>query len=125
MKFTVAGNRIICSRKDNTIVDESAYRHAVVFDAQAESIPPHVSAKLVNSEVAELKEFMADCKRVQENPAVKNMLEALPSLLREAADVLNSVERVNQSMYTELAAAIAETSRVLENINYNVAESES
>ena len=116
MKFTVAGNRIICSRKDNTIVDEDVYRQAVEFDAHVESVPPHVSAKLVTSEVEELKAFMADRNRIQANPAVKNMLEVLPGLLGEAADVLNSAERVNETMYNELSAAITKTRRALESV---------
>ena len=116
MKFTVAGNRIICSRKDNTVADATAYRHAVIFDAQVETVPPHVSAKLVTGEVEELKDFMADRKRIQENSAVKNLLEAIPGLLGEAADILNSVERVNQTMYDELSEAITITSRALDSV---------
>lgn len=116
MKFTVAGSRIICSRKDNTVADDEVYRHVVEFDAHVESVPPHVSAKLIASEIEQLKEFMADRQRIQANPAVINMLEALPGLLEEATDVLSSVERVNETMYSKLAAAIAKTSRALENV---------
>lgn len=116
MKFTVAGNRIICSRKDNTVADAGAYRHAVVFDAQVESVPPHVSAKLVTGEVEELKDFMADRKRIQENSAVKNILEAIPGLLGETADILNSVESVNQTTYDELSSAITVARRALDGV---------
>jgi hypothetical protein len=116
MKFTVAGSRIICSRKDNTVADEDAYRCVVEFDAHVESVPPHVSAKLISSEIEELKEFMADRKRIQANPTEKNMLEALPDLLQEATDILNSVERVNETMYNNLSAAIARMSCALDNV---------
>jgi hypothetical protein len=116
MKFTVAGNRIICSRKDNTVANAAAYRHAVMFDAQVESVPPHVSAKLVTGEIEQLNDFMADRKRCQENSAVKNLLETIPGLLGEAADILNSVERVNPGIYGELSEAIKITSRALDSV---------
>ncbi len=116
MKFTVAGSRIICSRKDNTVADVEAYRRVVEFDAHVESLPAHVSAKLTTSEIEQLKELMADRKRIQANPAAKNMLEALPGLLAEATDVLNSVERVNESMYHRLTVSITNTSRALEKV---------
>lgn len=116
MKFTVAGSRIICSRMDNTIADENVYRHVVEFDAHVKSIPPHVSAKLVSSEVEQLREFMADRRRIQANPAVVNVLEALPGLLDKATEALSSVERVNKTMYDRLAAAVAKTSLALDRV---------
>lgn len=116
MKFTVAGSRIICRRKDNTIADEEVYRHVVEFDSQLESAPPHVLAKLIGSEIEQLNEFMADRKRIQANPAVKNMLEALPGLLEEATDILDSVERVNETMYDKLSAAITKMGSALDNV---------
>ena len=78
MKFTVAGNKIICSRDaDNPI-------QVVVFDAHLESVPPHVAAKLTRREIEELDHFLSDRKRIQSNPTEANMLEALPKLLAES-----------------------------------------
>ena len=124
MNFTVAGSRIICSRKDNTIADEDAYRHVVEFDAQVKTVPPHVAARLTAGETEELKAFIADRQRIQANPAEKNMLEVLPGLLQEAADVLDAVESVNKTMYGTLFASIAKLSDALDNVK-PVARSES
>lgn len=116
MKFTVAGSKVLCSRIDNTVAEEEVYRRVVEFDAQVESVPPHVSVKLIGSEVEQLQGFMADRKRIQANPAVKNMLEALPGLLEEATVVLNSVERVNETTYNTLSAAIIKMSCTLDSV---------
>ena len=116
MNFTVAGSKVICSRKDNTVAADESYRRVVEFDANVDSVPPHVSAKLIGSEIEQLKQFMNDRKRIQTNSAVKNMLEALPGLLKEAADVLTSVERINESMYNKLSAAIAKMNSALDKV---------
>lgn len=59
---------------------------------------------------------MADRKRIRANPAVKNMLEALPGLLQEAADILDAVDSVNKSLYRELAASIAKLDDALDKV---------
>lgn len=116
MKFTVAGSRIICSRADNTVEDDGAYRHVVEFDAHVDSVPPHVAARLTSCEADQLKAFIADRKRIQANPIEKNMLEALPDLLGEATEILDSVDEVNGTMYEKLSKSIAELSKCLENV---------
>lgn len=116
MKFTVSGSRIICSRADNTVDEECAYRRVVEFDAHVDTIPPHVAARLTAGEVEQLAAFMADRKRIQANPIEKNMLEALPTLLEEAAEILGSVDRVNNAMYQQLSAAIAGLSAALNSV---------
>ena len=116
MNFTVAGSKVLCSRIDNTVAEEEVYRRVVEFDAHVESVPPHVSAKLIGSEIEQLQAFMADRKRIQANPAIKNMLEALPGLLEEATVVLSSVKRVNETMYSTLSAAITKTRRALDGV---------
>ena len=116
MKFTVVGNRIICSCKDNKVVGEDAYKSVVEFDAHVDSVPPHVCAKLIPGQVEQLKEFMADRKRIQSNPAVKNMIEALPGLLKEATDVLSSVETVNEITYNKLSVAIEQVCLALDKV---------
>lgn len=117
MKFRVAGNKIICSRKDNTVKDGEAFRRVVEFDSHVEVIPPHVSSRLTNAEIEQLKEFLADRKRIQANPTEKNMLEALPGLLRESTEILNSVDRVNKTMYRQLSTSLRELQKALENVN--------
>lgn len=116
MKFIVAGNKIVCSRKDNTVEENDAYRHVVEFDAHVDSVPPHVAARLTNYEVDQLAAFMADRRRIKANPAEKNMLEALPGLLDEAIEILASVERVNSAMYEQLSASISNMREALESI---------
>jgi len=116
MNFTVAGNRIICSRKDNTVADEDAYRRVVEFDAQVDTVPPHVAARLTTGETEDLKAFITDRQRIQANPTEKNMLEVLPGLLQEAADVLDAVESINKTMYETLFASIARLSGALDNV---------
>jgi hypothetical protein len=116
MRFTVAGSRIICSRCDNTVADGDLHRQVVDFDARLKTVPPHVAARLTTGEVKQLEEFMADRKRIRANPAVKNMLEALPGMLQEAADILDAVDSVNKSLYRELAASIARLDDALEEV---------
>jgi len=106
MKFTVAGSRIICSRKDSTAEDDGVYRHVVEFDSHVDTVPPHVAARLTASEIDQLKEFIADRMRIQANPAAKNMLEFLPDLIAEATGILDSVDEVNQTMYKRLSKSI-------------------
>lgn len=116
MKFTVAGSRIFCSRKDNTAADDDAHRRVVEFDAHVDSVPPHVAAKLTNGEVEQLKKFIADRKRIQANPVETNVLEALPGLLQEATDVLGTVERVDKTMYRKLSESIAVLNDALDKV---------
>ena len=107
MKFTVAGSAIICSRRDQSAPGEDGYRRVVEFDAHVDSIPPHVASRLTGREIAELEAFLEDHRRIRANPAVKNMLEALPGLLAEATETLEKAEQLNESMYEELTGAIA------------------
>lgn len=116
MKFAVAGNKIVCSRKDNTVEENDAYRHVVEFDAHVDTVPPHVAARLSNYEVDHLGAFMADRRRIKANPAEKNMLEALPGLLEEATEILESVERVNSAMYQQLSTSISNMRAALESV---------
>jgi hypothetical protein len=116
MKFSVAGSRIICSRKDNTVDNKAVYRRVVEFDAHVETIPPHVAARLTSGEIEQLQEFLADRKRIQATPAEQNMLEALPGLLREATEILKSVDTVNKTMYTQLSRSIGELVQALDNV---------
>lgn len=116
MKFTVAGSKITCSRIDNTVDDGTQYRCVAVFDAHVDTVPPHVAAKLTAGEIKELKGFLSDRKRIQANPAERNMLEALPELLRDATEILKSVDRLNRTMYRTLANSIDDLSRALESV---------
>ena len=81
MRFTVAGNKVICSRLDKTVEGEDKYRQVVGFDAHLDEVPPHVAARLTQGEIEELEHFLADRKRIQGNPAEVNMLEVLPELI--------------------------------------------
>ncbi|MFQ5575156.1 MAG: hypothetical protein ACE5E0_05990 [Terriglobia bacterium] len=117
MKFTVAGSKIICSRIDNTVEEEAdTYRRVVDFDAHLDTVPPHVVAKLTQGEIEELEHFLADRQRIQANPAEVNMLEALPELIGEAAEALESVNRLNKTMYQKLASAVEQLREALENV---------
>ena len=70
----------------------------------------------MQSEIAELERFLVDRQNIQANPANKNLLEALPGLLREAAETLHSVEHVNSEIFEQLAASIAEMKVALEQV---------
>jgi hypothetical protein len=107
MKFTVAGSKVICSRIDMTIESGDKHRDVVEFDAQVDSVPPHVAAKLTKGEVGELEQFLADRRRLKADPAEINMLEALPELIDEVTDVLQSAERLNVGLYEKLMAVVA------------------
>ena len=116
MRFTVAGSKIICSRKDNTIENDQAYKRVVEFDAQVKSVPPHVAARLATCEVEELNDFFAERARIQADSAEKNLLEALPGLLQESTDILSATTNVDETMYTALSASIKKLERALANV---------
>ncbi|MFT4583758.1 MAG: hypothetical protein ACI915_004644 [Gammaproteobacteria bacterium] len=117
MKFTVVGNKIICSPKNIPAGDDDGYRRVVVeFDSHVDRIPPHVAARLAHSEIAELEHFLADRRRIQANPTAKNLLEALPGLLREATQILDSVAHVNSATYKQLRTSTSQMSVALENV---------
>ena len=116
MKFTVVGNKIICSRNENAVEGDDSFRRVVEFDAHLDTVPPHVLGALTESEIAELESFFVDRERIQANPANKNLLEALPGLLREATDILQSVEHVNRAIFDQLTASIAEINVALEHV---------
>lgn len=116
MRFTVAGSKIICSRIDNTVESADKYRPVVEFDAHLDVVPPHVAAKLTQSEIVGLDHFLADRKRIQADPEAVNMLEALPELLDEATDILGSADRLNETMYRKLHSSIARLRRTLDNV---------
>ena len=116
MRFTVAGSKIICSRKDNTLEDDEAYKRVVEFDAHVDSVPPHVAARLATCEVEELNGFFAERERIQADSGGGNLLEALPGLLRESTDLLNAATSVNKTMYRELSASIRKLRGALDNV---------
>ncbi|MDX1507942.1 MAG: hypothetical protein R3358_06660 [Woeseiaceae bacterium] len=116
MRFTVAGNKVICSRTDNTVEGENKYRQVVEFDAHLDEVPPHVAARLTQGEIEELQEFLEDRKRIQAKPAEVNMLEVLPELIEEATQILHAVNRLNETMYRRLRKSIAEMVDALDNV---------
>lgn len=116
MKFTIAGSRVICSRKDATRKAEPSYKRVVEFDAHVDSVPPHVAARLTKNEIGQLESFLADRRRIRANPAGKNMLEALPGLIEEATAIVESVDQLNGEMYDKLIASIAALRAALDNV---------
>ena len=118
MKFTVAGSKIICSRKDNTLEGADRCRQVVAFDAHLKIVPPHVAAKLIQSEIVELEHFLADRKRIQSNPTEAKMLEALPELLAESTKVLHSVDELNDSLYERLHSSLAKMTEALQSVRH-------
>ena len=116
MRFTVAGSKILCSRKDNTVEDDEAYKRVVEFDAQVDSVPPHVAARLATCEVEELNVFFAERERIQADSVEQNLLEAIPGLLQESTDILNAATSVNETMYRELSASINKLRGAMDNV---------
>lgn len=116
MKFTVSGSRIVCSRLDTTVPGNDTYRQVVQFDANVDKVPPHVEARLTSGEVKELEQILEDRRRIQQNSPEKNMLEVLPGLVRDATEILNSIEQLDQAMYEQLQVAIANMATALENV---------
>jgi hypothetical protein len=116
MKFTVVGSKIICSRKENTADSDDSFCDVVEFDAHVDTVPPHVVGALAQSEIAELERFFLDRQRIQANSTNKNLLEALPGLLREATETLQSVEHVNSVIFEQLTASVAEINVALEHV---------
>ena len=57
----------------------------------------------------------------QANSTEKNLLEALPGLLRESTEILNSVDRVNKTMYEQLSRSIKQLVQALERVKPNIA----
>jgi hypothetical protein len=116
MKFEVAGSKIICSRIDTTVEDDTKYRPVVEFDAHLDEVAPHVAAKLTQGEIAELERYLADRRRIRANPTQVNMLEILPELIGEATEILKSVDRLNQTMYRQLHSSVARLADALDNV---------
>jgi hypothetical protein len=116
MKFTVAGNKIICSRNSNTAENANNFRQIVAFDAHLESVPPHVAAKLTKREILELEHFLDDRKRIQASPTKDNMLEALPNLLAETSDALSSVDELDRPLYLRLCSSVADLTAALQSV---------
>lgn len=102
MRFRVAGNKIICSRRDRTVRDGDPYRRVVEFDAQVDKVPPHVASRLTKPEIRELRQYLADRARLQAEPAAENMLHVLPDMLNEAAESLQDVEQINKSTFCRI-----------------------
>jgi hypothetical protein len=98
------------------VEDVDKFRQVVAFDSHLETVPPHVAAKLTQSEIVELEHFLLDRKRIQANPTEANMLEALPELLAESTDVLNSVDELNESMYQKLCLSVASLTEALQSV---------
>jgi hypothetical protein len=116
MKFTIAGNKIVCSRIDNTVEDADQYRQVVTFDAHLDVVPPHVGAKLTRREIEELEHFLADRKRIQANPAEANLLEALLGLLAESTEILGAVDHLNEATYQSLCESVAGLTAALRDV---------
>lgn len=116
MRFTVKGSRIICSRIDKTIDGKKKYRDVVEFDSHVDVVPPHVAAKLTQREIVELEGFLADRKRIQGSPAEVNMLEALPEIIGEATDMLDSAERLNDTLYRTLYESVSKLADALDSV---------
>ena len=112
MKFRIAGSKILCSRKDQT-VEGDAYRDVVEFDAKVDSVPPHVAARLTTGEVRDLERFLADRKQIKADPLEINLLEALPELIEEVTDALSSADQLNDDLYERLTTSIAGLTEVL------------
>lgn len=106
MKFTVAGSKIVCGRIDKTVEEGNTYRPVVEFDLNIDSVPPHVAERLTQGEIEELEHFLADRRRIKAGPADKLMLEALPGLLNEATEILDSVDQVSAAMYKQLITSV-------------------
>lgn len=116
MNFTVAGNKIICSRKHKTARNADNFRQIVAFDAHLELVPPHVAAKLTKHEVEELEHFLQDRKRIQANPTEANLLEALPNLLAESAQALLSADELDRPLYLRLCSSVTSLTEALQSV---------
>jgi hypothetical protein len=116
MRFTIEGSRITCSRIDNTIGGKKKYRDVVEFDSHVDVVPPHVAAKLTRREIGELEGFLADRKRIQGSPAEVNMLEALPEIICEATDILDSAGRLNNTLYRTLYRSVSNLADALDRV---------
>ncbi len=110
MKFTIAGNKIICSR------DNDKLRKVVAFDAHLDSVPPHVAAKLTRREIEELGHFLSDRSRIRSNSTEANMLDALPSLLAESTEALYSSNELERSLHERLSSSVAGLSEALRSV---------
>lgn len=116
MRFTVAGSKIICSRKDNTADDDETYKRVVEFDAQLGAMPPHVATRLATCEVEELNRFFDERERIQADSVEKNLLEALPGMVQESTDILDAATSVDETTYKELSASIRKLRDALDNV---------
>lgn len=115
MKIIIAGSAVVCSRIDNTLEDNNVYRQVAEFDADVDSVPPNVAARLTSGEVLQLEEFLAERRRLPSDTVETNLLEVLPGSLRDAIAVIESVNEINEVTYEELTRTLADLAIALEN----------
>jgi len=103
MKFTIEGNRIVCSRAINSDVEE--HNAIVDFDANLEVVPVHVEAKLSASEISALRTFLADRKKIHQLPADLINLEVLPEMIMKVVSILERHQNTDLILHRKLTYA--------------------
>lgn len=104
MQFSFEGSKIVCQRVQQTrkgvrLIDVAQ------FDAQVNTVPPHVAAKLSPIEVNDLKSYQIDKVRLQAKAEHRAILEALPTLIEKVRGVLVSVEQLDDKIHQQLTIA--------------------
>ena len=104
MQFSFEGSKIVCQRvqqsnKGDVLIDVAQ------FDAQVDTVPPHVAAQLSSIEVKDLKLFQVDKVRLQAKADHRTILEALPTLIEKVRDVLICVNQVDEKLHQKLTIA--------------------
>ncbi|MGK0341630.1 MAG: hypothetical protein ACJAXW_002181 [Candidatus Azotimanducaceae bacterium] len=104
MQFSFEGSKIVCQRvqeshKGDILIDVAQ------FDAQVDTVPPHVAGKLSSIEVKDLEMFQRDKVRLQAKGEHRAIIEALPALIEKARGVLISVNQIDEILHQQLTIA--------------------
>jgi hypothetical protein len=104
MKFRFEGSKIVCSRVHDTDGGQQL-DDVVEFDAHLDIVSAHVAARLTTSEKQQLERFLADKQRLQSRSTHRLILEALPGLIDKVRGVLDSADRIDESLHRQMTEA--------------------
>ena len=95
MKFALVGNKVTCRRHETE-------QPTAMFDAQLDSIPPHITAELTLEERGQLTAFMSDHQRIQSESKTSLLLEALTGMVDESCQALEKTDCISESLRDRL-----------------------
>lgn len=107
MRFVIGETQVLCLRESkNPKTDETIEEEITSFDVVLDVIAPHVAALLRPEEINDLKIWLKERKKIQNEPAELQLLRTLPDMMREGAKVLNRIDNLDRPSYDNLVDAM-------------------